>query len=212
MSRPVVQGTSRRALLLSAGGLVLAGCSVLRGPPVPQLYVLRPQVPASMGPRVNWRLAIAAPDAAASLDTPRIALTRSATTMDYFANAAWTDRVPLLLLRQLVQAFDASDRILSVDRDTSGLEADFVLQTELRNFEARYDTPAGPPQIVVNIQAKLARMPQREIAQNLNATEQVSAAANELNSIVMAFNQATGAAIAQIVNGTLAMSSPGAAG
>jgi cholesterol transport system auxiliary component len=128
--------------------------------------------------------------------------------MDYFANAAWTDRVPLLLQRQLIQAFDASGRILSVDRDTSGLEADYVLQTEIREFQARYDTLDGAPQIVVNIQAKLARMPQREIAANLNAMQQVAATANDLDSIVLAFNQTAGAAIAQIVAGTLAMPSP----
>jgi cholesterol transport system auxiliary component len=199
---------SRRLALIGAGALVLSGCSVLQGPAVPQLYVLRPQVPMSMGPRVAWRLAVAAPDAAASLDTSRIALTRSATTMDYFANAAWTDRVTLLVQRQLIQAFDSSGRIVSVDRDTSGLEADYVLQTEIREFQARYDTPDGAPQIVVNIQAKLARMPQREIATSLSAVQQAMAAANDLDNIVVAFNQAAGAAIAQIVAGTLALPSP----
>jgi cholesterol transport system auxiliary component len=200
---------SRRSTIVGIGTMALAGCSVLRGPPIPQLYVLRPQVPPSAGPAVNWRLAVSAPDAVASLDTQRIALTRSSTTMDYFANAAWTDRVPLLLQRQLIQAFDATGRILSVDRDTSGLEADYVLQTEIREFQARYDTPDGAPQIVINIQAKLARMPQREIAANLNATQQASASGNDLDSIVVAFNQAAGAAIAQIVAGTLSMPSPG---
>jgi cholesterol transport system auxiliary component len=180
----------------------------LKGPPIPQLYVLRPQLPSSAGPQVSWRLSIAAPDAVASLDTPRIALTRSPTTMDYFANAAWTDRVPLLLQRQLIQAFDASGRIVSVDRDTSGLEADYVLQTEIREFQARYDAPNGPPQIVIGIQAKLARMPQRQIETSINVTQQVPATANNLDSIVSAFNQAVGAAIGQIVTGTLTTPAP----
>ena len=202
------QSLGRRSAILGTGALILSACTVLRGPVIPQLYVLRPQVPPSMGPRVNWRLVVAAPDAVASLDTQRIALTRSATTMDYFANAAWTDRVPLLFQRQLIQAFDSSGRILSVDRDTSGVEADYVLQTEIREFQARYDSPEGAPQIVITIQAKLARMPQREIAANLNVAQQTAAAANDLDSIVVAFNQAAGAAIAQIVGGTLAMPSP----
>lgn len=190
--------------------MALTGCAALRGPAIPQLYVLRPQVPAAMGPRVGWRLAVATPDAVASLDTARIALTRSTTTMDYFANAAWTDRITLILQRQLIAAFDSTGRILSVDRDTSGLEADYVLQTEVRDFQARYDAADGAPQVVVSIQAKVARMPQREIAANLNATQQMMAASNDIDSIVVAFNQATGAAIGQIVAGTLAMSAPGA--
>jgi len=198
---------NRRSAIAGAGVLV-AGCSILKGPAIPQLYVLRPQLPSSAGPQVSWRLSIAAPDAVASLDTPRIALARSPTTMDYFANAAWTDRVPLLLQRQLIQAFDASGRIVSVDRDTSGLEADYVLQTEIREFQARYDAPNGPPQIVIGIQAKLARMPQRQIATSINVTQQVPATANNLDSIVTAFNQAVGAAIGQIVTGTLTTPAP----
>jgi len=199
---------SRRSAIAGAGALLLAGCSVLKGPAIPQLYVLRPQIPQSAGPQVSWRLSIAAPDAVASLDTPRIALARSPTTMDYFANAAWTDRVPLLFQRQLIQAFDASGRIVSVDRDTSGLDADYMLQTEIREFQARYDALDGPPQIVIGIQAKLARMPQRQIATSINVTQQVQATANNLDSIVAAFNQAVGAAIGQIVSGTLTMPAP----
>ena len=210
MTRPSLHDFSRRQAIVGAAAFGLMGCSVLRGPAIPQLYVLRPQVPAAMGPRVGWRLAVATPDAVASLDTARIALTRSTTTMDYFANAAWTDRITLILQRQLIAAFDSTGRILSVDRDTSGLEADYVLQTEVRDFQARYDAADGAPQVVVSIQAKVARMPQREIAANLNATQQMTAAANDIDSIVVAFNQATGAAIGQIVAGTLAMSAPGA--
>jgi len=211
MRGPHLHTFSRRSAITGVGAMVLAGCSVLQGPAVPQLYVLRPQMPATMGARVNWRLAVAAPDAVASLDTPRIALTRSATTMDYYANAAWTDRVPLLLLRHLIQAFDSSGRILSVDRDTSGLEADYMLQTEIRDFQARYETPDGAPQIVITIQAKVVRMPQREIVANINVAQQANAASNDMDSIVLAFNQATSAAIAQIVTGTLGMPPPGTA-
>src|SRR6185503_15827188 len=210
MTEPLLHSISRRHAIIGAGAIALGGCAVVRGPNIPQLYVLRPQVPASMGPRVSWRLGVAMPDAVASLDTARIALTRTTTTMDYFANAAWPDRITLILQRQLIAAFDSSGRILSVDRDTSGLEADYVLQTEVRDFQAHYETPNGAPQVVVSIQAKVARMPQREIAANLNATQQMMATANDIDSIVVAFNQATGAAIGQIVAGTLAMSAPGA--
>jgi cholesterol transport system auxiliary component len=174
----------------------------------PQLYALRPEIAAPAGMPVRWRLSVGTPDASASLDTERIALARSATTMDYFANAAWTDRVPATVQRLLVQTFDASNRIVAVDRDTTGTETDYLLQTEVRNFEARYDAPDAAPQILVSIQAKLARMPQREIVASLNVRQQAQASANVLDAIVMAFNQATGAAIAQIANWTLSAPSP----
>jgi cholesterol transport system auxiliary component len=201
----------RRRMVLMAGAGLISGCSsiqLLPAPMAPQLYVLRPQIMPPMGPRASFRLSVRSPDAPASLDTARIALTRSATTMDYFANAAWNDRVPLIVQRLLIQTFDASNRIVSVDRDTAGLESDYLLQTEIRDFEARYATPEGAPQIAVSIQAKLTRMPQREIVASLNAQQQAQATANNLDSIVSAFDSATGAAIAQIAAWTLNTPAP----
>jgi len=193
---------------IGATALALSGCAALRPQAPPQLYVLRPDFGALMGTPIRWRLAVAAPDAVASLDTPRIALTRSATTMDYFANAAWTDRVPLLLQRLLIQAFDVSGRIVSVDRDTAGLESDYVLETEIREFQARYASANGAPEITVAVQAKLVRMPNREIAGGVFMTEQATAAENNLDAIVTAFNRASGAALSKIVGWTLAQPAP----
>jgi len=201
----------RRQFLSTAGAVLLSGCGgiqLLPTPPSPQLYVLRPQIMPPMGAPVPWRLSVAEPEAPASFDTTRIALSRSPTTMDYFANSAWNDRVPLLLQSLLIQSFDMSGRIIGVDRDTTGLENDYLLQTEIHDFEARYDTPDAAPQIVVSVQAKLARMPQREIVATFNATHQAQASANTLDSVVMAFDEATGATIAQIAAWTLSAPPP----
>jgi cholesterol transport system auxiliary component len=211
MRRAGIPILDRRQLVLGASAVLAAGCGgiqLLPKPMTPQLYVLRPQLMTPMGAPVRWRLAVGTPDAPASLDTERIALTRSTTTMDYFANAAWNDRAPLLLERLLIQAFEQSGRIMAVTRDTAATESDYLLQTEIRGFEAHYDSPDGAPQIMVAIQARLARMPQRDIVGSLNATQQAQAASNSLDSIVLAFDQATAAALAQIVNWALAAPQP----
>ena len=199
---------SRRRFLAGAAALIAPGCAAIQQPEPPQLYVLRPDLSLAMGTPVNWGLAVATPDATASLDTARIALSRSPTTMDYFADAAWTDRVPLLVQRMLIQAFDGTGRIISVDRDTAGLETDYLLETEIREFQARYDTPDSAPLVLVGIQAKLVRMPQREIAAGTYANEQSQAAGNTIDGIVLAFNQAAGSAISKIVGWTLNQPGP----
>jgi cholesterol transport system auxiliary component len=200
--------TDRRTLFLSLGAVFLTRCTLVQPPMVPQLYVLKPTIAPEMGGAVRWRLAIAAPNAAQSLDTPRIALSRSATTMDYFANAAWTDPVPLMVQRLLLQAYETSGRIVSVDRDTAGLETDYLLETEVRDFAAHYSDPQGAPQVMVDIQARMVKMPQRDIAGSLAAQQQAQASANNLDAIVGAFNQATGAALAQITSWSLGMPAP----
>jgi cholesterol transport system auxiliary component len=199
MAQPLA--IDRRRMIGAGTALFLSGCgaiSLLPKPMEPQLYLLRPQAMAPMGAPVPWRLAIGTPDASASLDTTRIALTRSATSMDYFANAAWNDRMPLIVQRSLIESFDSSGRIVSVARDTAGLESDYLLESEIRDFEARYETAQAIPQIVVSIEAKLVRMPTRSIVASFNASSQAIASANNIDSIVLAFDQAAGGAISQI--------------
>ena len=201
----------RRHVILAGGAALLSACGSLQlipTPPTPQLYLLRPRIMPPMGSPVAWRLAVAIPDATASLNTTRIALSRSATTMDYYANAAWDDRLPLLLQKLLLETFDMSGRIVSVGRDTAGFETDYLLQTEVRNFEAHYDTPEGAPKIMVSVQAKLARLTQRDIVGTLNATHEAQASANNLDSIVLAFDEATAPAVAEIAAWTLAAPNP----
>ena len=201
----------RRHVILAGGAALLSACGSLQlipTPPTQQLYLLRPRIMPPMGSPVAWRLAVAIPDATASLNTTRIALSRSATTMDYYANAAWDDRLPLLLQKLLLETFDMSGRIVSVGRDTAGFETDYLLQTEVRNFEAHYDTPDGAPKIMVSLQAKLARLTQRDIVGTLNATHEAQASANNLDSIVLAFDEATAPAVAEIAAWTLAAPNP----
>jgi cholesterol transport system auxiliary component len=197
------QTLGRRAFLAGAGAFALSACSIIKGPIVPQLYLLRPALATPMGGPVPWRLSVGLPNAALSLDTARIALTRSTTMLDYYANAAWTDSMPLMVQRLLIQAFETSGRIVSVDRDTAGLESDYLLETDIRDFEARYDAPDTAPTIVVSIVAKLVRMPARDIVKSLTATHESRAGANALDSIVLAFNDSCGAALNEITAWTL---------
>jgi cholesterol transport system auxiliary component len=217
---------TRRVFLLGSAGLALAGCSLpnleeIVGPPdAPQLYVLRPALPQAGGAQVAWQLVIALPDAPASLDTPRIALNPTPTTLDYYANAAWQDRVPILLQTLLVQAFENTRRI-PVTRDTAGVAANYILMTDIRDFQARYEGGAAPPpanaegstlvtpipgttpRVMVQLEAKLVAMPGRRIVANLNSSADAPAQANSVEAVVLAFNDAVGRAIGQIVTWTL---------
>ncbi len=90
------------------------------------------------------QLLIDLPLSPAGLDTARIALTRSAVSIDYFADSEWTDRAPLLVQTALVQSFENSGAITAIDRESVGLRADFILKPEIRHFEAVYDSSERP--------------------------------------------------------------------
>jgi cholesterol transport system auxiliary component len=197
---------SRRLLLAGASGLVLTGCSSLIGPSrAPRLYVLRPALPPSVhGPKVNWALSIPVPDASAALDTDRIAIWRPPASLDYYADAAWPDHLPALVQSALLQAFEDSGRIKAVARDSDGAHADYILVTDLRDFEARYDKPDGVPVAVVRIGAKLVGALKRDIVAQFDAAEELSASENSVAAAVAALDEALARALTKIVAWTLA--------
>ena len=197
----------RRQLLLGGVSLiVLAGCGGLLPPPdTQQIYILKPATaPAMAGPKVSWALAVRLPSANQVLDSHRIAIMRTADTMDYYANAQWPDRLPELVADALVQGFEDSSRIDQVGRSHDSLHATYVLSTDIRDFQARYDTPDGAPTIVVTIAAKLVAQKTREVVASLVASQTAPASANSVDAAVQAFDSALGAAVAQIVAWALA--------
>ncbi len=185
----------------SAMALVLASCASLLGVgPAPHLYRVTPQrsFPPNL-PHPPVQLLVDVPLAPAGLDTARIALSRSAVSIDYFADSAWTDRVPLLVQTALLESFENSKAITAIDRETVGLRADFVLQTEIRHFEALYDSPNGPPTVWVAINVRLINPAGREIVAQASFERHEPASANEIPPIALAFDEALGAVMEQIV-------------
>ena len=103
----------------------------------------------------------------------------------------------------MVEAFEKSGRIHAVARDSGGVRGDYMLTSELRHFEALYDQGDGAPQINVNIVVKLLSLPRRDVVATHDTVQRVRATANSVPAVVQAFNEATGAALTDVVNWTL---------
>jgi cholesterol transport system auxiliary component len=188
---------SRRHFML-AGGAALGGCGVIPkvNDPVP-LYTLSAVSAFEQSlPKVDWQLVVGTPVASADLNTTRIALTRSPGVIEYFANGAWADYAPILLQGKLIESFEAS-KAVSVGRDAVGLRPDYVLHSDLRDFQAEYSGAA--PIAHLRLSAKLVRMPDRRIVANILTEHEVPAAGNSLAEIVAAFDRAAGEAFDEVV-------------
>ena len=192
---------SRRLLLAGAPGLALASCSGLLGPSeAPKLYMLKPKLAVGeAGAKVRWALSIASPDANAGLDSERIAIMRPPASLDYYADAAWSDRLPVLLQDALVEAFEVNGRVDAVSRDTNGAHADYILAVDVRDFEARYDQPDGAPTAVVRLGVKLLSALKRDIVARFDAAEEVPATRNSVDAAVEALDTALANALTKIV-------------
>ena len=164
MKQESLNASRRRALIASALmlplALTLAGCELAvpgQGPP-PALYRLTPKSTFSEGlPVVDWQLILEAPVADAGLSTTRVALQMSPTQLEYYALASWTDRAPLMVQTLMVESFENSRHIVAVGRESVGLRADYILKSELREFQAEYFHRGGDKKVCGVVQ----RLPQR---------------------------------------------------
>jgi cholesterol transport system auxiliary component len=181
--------------------LALTGCSGLFGGSAPaHLYRVTPK--SAYPPNLLHRsvqILVDVPLAPAGLDTARIALSRSAVSIDYFADSEWTDRAPLLVQTALVESFESSGTINAIDRESVGLRADFILKTEIRHFEAVYDSPTGPPYAWAAINVRLVNPSNRDIVAQSSFERRQQASTNDVPGIIEAFDEALGGVMKDIV-------------
>jgi len=206
--RPVLTGR-RRAIVGTASCALLAalaGCSVLQSVNTPvNLYTLTPKTTFPEGlPPVDWQVVVEIPDSPTSLNTSRIALQRTPLTFEYYADAAWTDNAPAMVQTLLIESFESTKRISGVGREAIGLRPDYILMTDLREFEAVYDGNNPIPTIWIRVNAKLVKLPERRIVASQTFGEKLPAAGSKLTDIVAAFDDALGRVLKEVVLFTLA--------
>jgi ABC-type uncharacterized transport system auxiliary subunit len=82
-----------------------------------------------------------------------------------------------------------------------------MLECEIRDFAAQYQTENGAPEIVIEFEARLLG-PHGQVAGSLDARQTQAASANSVASVVAAFDQAMSATLAQIVTWTISAPKP----
>ena len=186
--------------------LPLCACAAalqLAAPEPPRLYELTPKSTFTDDlPTVNSRLSVEVPTATAGLNSSRIALRPTPTTLEYYAGASWIDVVPVMVQNLLLESFDNTGTIDVLGREVVGVRADLGLLVHVREFQAEYEG-SGPPEVRVRLQARLIRLPRRTSLASTSEEFVVRAANTSLPAIVSAFDEAFGKALKRIVEWTL---------
>ena len=193
-------------LLIPFCALALAGCSSLLGSGDRQpatLYAPQARIsPEPSWPQASWQLAIAKPNAARLLDSPRIAVRPTPGELEVYRGASWSQPTTDLLEDSLLRGFEDSGRINGVARIATGIRADYKLAIDLRRFEADY---AGNerPTATIELNAKLIHGSDQRVvaARTLLVTE--PAAGTDLPSVTAAFERALGKTTTELVGWTL---------
>ncbi len=201
----IALGPRRRARLapLLALAPLLSACALLGGDSDPALYELSPKntFPKEL-PFVNAQLLVQAPAASAGLTSARIAIKLKPTTLEYFANSAWTDVAPNVVQTLIIESFDNAGKVKGVEREGSGLRVDYLLKTDLREFQAQLYK--GTPLVArVRIHAKLVRWGTREIIASTQIERRVTLKNNKIDAIVEGFDDALGKVLKRLVTWTI---------
>lgn len=185
---------------------MLSGCSGnLLGPSgaPAKLYTLKaPQQLDTTAAIVTWQLLIEMPAAQIDLNSSRIAIAPSAAQIDYYADVAWADRPPAMLQELLLQSFEKSGRIPAVQRQSGGLRADFVLATDLQDFEADAESKS----VHVLLAAHLIRPRDRSIVATRNFEANIPIN-GDFDSVIGGFDKALQQILPEIVDWTLTQGS-----
>jgi cholesterol transport system auxiliary component len=120
-------------LCLGVGGCAMAGMNTA---PAPATYNINAPDTRDLGlPRWPVQLIVQTPTAGRAVDTGRIMVTAPSGRVSYFADAAWSDRLPRLLQSQIVTALQDSGAFRAVLTTHDRLDGDYALAVEVRSFQ-----------------------------------------------------------------------------
>jgi cholesterol transport system auxiliary component len=189
-------------IALVAAAFALAGCGNIIPRPTapPALYRLTAVSDFPAGAQLApTQLQVEVPTAEAALDTTRIALSRSATTLDYFADASWTDRLPLVIEARLLESFQNAHRLVALAGAASAARSDAMLALELRHFEAQY-AGSALPHWRIELSADLISSADRKVLASRTFSGGADAAQNNMAAIVESADEAWHGVAVQIVD------------
>jgi len=174
--------------------LTTPGCGSLleSNEPVPMNYVLAPapgasKVTESAAAQVD--LSIGRPDVAPGLDTQRIAVLRGR-ELDYYRGAQWGGRTAEVVQTLIVASLQDQRMFRSVTPEQTRVSGEYLLDLEVRDFQAEYRDAAALPSVRVGMVGRLIRVTDRQLLATVVASTTRAATANRLSDVVAAFESA----------------------
>jgi cholesterol transport system auxiliary component len=178
----------RRAILTAVAALA-AGCLGGLKEEVPSPRIYRVEAPSlGAGSALAADLKVVIGQVAPGLDGSGIAGRWPGQRLDYLAGARWAEDLPALVGAALIESFQDSGRLRSVQGDLGRFQVTHTLVVEVRRFEADY-TGGGLPVAQVELAATVGSENRRVLAAfTVSASESVSA--NRQTAVVAALDAA----------------------
>jgi cholesterol transport system auxiliary component len=175
--------------LLSSVALVGCTGSLLETDlPPASIYVIAP-APTPQSKDANTLavdLSIGRPDVGPGLDTNRIAVLKGR-QLDYYRAASWGGSTREVVQTFLVDSLEDQRLFRSVTAEQARVAGDYVLDVEVRDFQAEYANEGEPPVAHMKMVGRLIRVVDRELVATIAAEAQTLASADRMHAVAAAF-------------------------
>lgn len=170
---------------------LLAGCTtILASDSAPEVvYHLRAIDAPPLTP-IPGALVVMRPLARPGLDTDRIVVMLPDRRLDTFRGSRWSAAVPDLVQSLLLDSLRARGGWRTVLPDRGEFRGRYMLQTEVRDFQAEYGAAGGAPLVRVTLRGELGHAPQRQPVASAVGSGEVRAASDRMRDVVAAFEAA----------------------
>jgi cholesterol transport system auxiliary component len=138
------------------------------------------------------------PQADPGLSTELITLVRSDHRMDRFAGSSWAGVLPDVVETLAIDTLRATGQWSAVHDAPSPFAAEYLLQINIRRFEADYTSGAEAPAVYVTLDCTIARRIGRELLTSFVVEGVANAEANRMSAVIAAFEQASQLALKQM--------------
>jgi cholesterol transport system auxiliary component len=162
------------------------------------------------GATLPGAIAVARPRAPSSLDTERVAVHRPGLGFDYYLGLRWIEPAPEMLQRLLVATLATDGRFSATFAAPARVPVEYLLDVELRRFEADYADPEAAPTVRVEAQFTLVASASRKRLASFTLESSETALQNRQGSVVAAFDRAVARMLLEAAQRLRALEPPNA--
>jgi len=192
--------TLMRPALTLLSALLLGGCATLTSitdatTPL-QAYGLRaPAAAPDVRGSLRRDLVIETPTTGGALDTDRILIRPDPFRAAYLPQARWTDTAPVMLQGLMLRGFSDADALRYVGRRPIGGTADYLLLSELTDFQAELAPDGETVTTRLRLTARLVRETDATILGSRTIETTAPAASTDVADVVAGLDAATRAGL-----------------
>ncbi|MCD6039832.1 MAG: hypothetical protein K0S27_1232 [Gammaproteobacteria bacterium] len=190
---------NRNTIFIIAASFLLSACSVFS--PIktdqPTSYLLNTlPKPITKKPKHRMTLIVAPPSASQIYNTTQMAYTLQSYQISYFAKNRWADTPAQMVHSLLVQTLQDMHYFYAVGMPPMSGYYDYVLNTQLLQFEQRFSGDLS--QFIITLRVQLVKMGNNQIIATRQFTAVEPALENTPHGGVVAANRATTKILAQV--------------